>query len=71
MAMSRKLRIEYPGQSVLTTDTNLLRNVKSDTCLVEVTSRQQQTQRTLLDWLREEYAIEKPSAKQKAETLKG
>jgi len=69
--MSRKLRIEYPGQSVLTTDTNLLRNVKSDTCLVEVTSRQQQTQRTLLDWLREEYAIEKPSAKQKAETLKG
>jgi hypothetical protein len=26
-------------------------------------SRQQQTQRTLLDWLRVEYAIEKPSTK--------
>jgi hypothetical protein len=29
--------------------------------LNEITSRQQQTQRTLLDWLRVEYAIEKPS----------
>ena len=39
--------------------------------LVEVTSRQQQIQRTLLDWLRVEYAIEKPSnSKQNAETLK-
>ena len=32
-------------------------------CLIEITSRQQQTQRTLLDWLRVEYAIEKPSNK--------
>ena len=31
--------------------------------LIEATSRQQQTQRTLLDWLRMEYAIEKPSNK--------
>ncbi len=31
--------------------------------LIEITSRQQQTQRTLLDWLRVEYAIEKPSNK--------
>jgi hypothetical protein len=31
--------------------------------LNEITSRQQQTQRTLLDWLRVEYAIEKPSNK--------
>src|ERR1017187_1039561 len=29
--------------------------------LIEITSHQQQTQRTLLDWLRVEYAIEKPS----------
>jgi hypothetical protein len=32
-------------------------------CLIEIASRQQQTQRTLLDWLRVEYAIEKPSNK--------
>jgi hypothetical protein len=31
--------------------------------LVELTSRQQQTQRTLLDWLRVEFVIEKPSNK--------
>jgi hypothetical protein len=31
--------------------------------LIEITSRQHQTQRTLLDWLRVEYAIEKPSNK--------
>jgi hypothetical protein len=31
--------------------------------LIEITSRQQQTQRTLLDWLRVEYALEKPSNK--------
>jgi hypothetical protein len=31
--------------------------------LIEITSRQQQTQRTLLDWLRAKYAIEKPSNK--------
>jgi hypothetical protein len=31
--------------------------------VIELTSRQQQTQRTLLDWLRVEYAIEKPSNK--------
>ena len=37
-------------------DTNVRR-------LIEITSRQQQTQRTLLDWLRVEYAIEKPSNK--------
>jgi hypothetical protein len=30
---------------------------------MEITTRQQQTQRTLLDWLRMEYAIEKPSNK--------
>jgi hypothetical protein len=29
--------------------------------LIEITSRQQQTQRTLLAWLRMEYGIEKPS----------
>lgn len=28
---------------------------------IELISRQQQTQRTLLDWLRVEYVIEKPS----------
>ena len=44
---------------------------RNDRRLVEVTSRQQQIQRTLLDWLRVEYAIEKPSnSKQNAETLK-
>jgi len=32
-------------------------------CLVAVTSRQQQTQRTLLDWLRVEYGIARPSNK--------
>jgi hypothetical protein len=31
--------------------------------LIELTGRQQQTQRTLLDWLRVEYGIEKPSNK--------
>jgi SAM-dependent methyltransferase len=36
--------------------------------LIEITSRQQQTQRTLLDWLRVEYAIEKPSNKLLAAT---
>jgi hypothetical protein len=30
---------------------------------IEITSRQQQTQRTLLDWLRVEYTIKKPSNK--------
>jgi hypothetical protein len=29
--------------------------------LIEITSHQQQTQCTLLDWLRVEYGIEKPS----------
>jgi hypothetical protein len=36
--------------------------------LIEITSHQQQTQRTLLDWLRVEYAIEKPSNKLLAAT---
>ena len=36
--------------------------------LIELTGRQQQTQRTLLDWLRMEYAIEKPSNKLLAAT---
>jgi methylase of polypeptide subunit release factors len=31
--------------------------------LIEITARQQQTQRTLLDWLRVEYVIEKPGNK--------
>jgi hypothetical protein len=31
--------------------------------LIEITASQQQTQRTVLDWLRMEYAIEKPSQK--------
>jgi hypothetical protein len=31
--------------------------------VIEISSRQQQTQRTLLDWLRVEYGIEKPSNK--------
>lgn len=34
--------------------------------LIEITARQQQTQRTLLDWLRVEYAIEKPGNKLQA-----
>jgi hypothetical protein len=36
--------------------------------LIEITSRQQQTQPTLLDWLRVEYAISKPSNKLLAAT---
>jgi hypothetical protein len=36
--------------------------------LIEITSHQQQTQRTLLDWLRMEHAIEKPSNKLLAAT---
>jgi len=32
-------------------------------CLIELTSRRQQTQHTLLDWLRVEYTIGKPSNK--------
>ncbi len=36
--------------------------------LIEITSHQHQTQRTLLDWLRMEYAIEKPSNKLLAAT---
>jgi hypothetical protein len=36
--------------------------------LLEITARQQQTQRTLLDWLRVEYAIEKPGNKLQAVT---
>ena len=36
--------------------------------LIEITARQQQTQRTLLDWLRVEYAIEKPNNKLQAVT---
>ena len=36
--------------------------------LIEITSRQHQTQRTLLDWLRVEYGIEKPSNKLLAAT---
>jgi hypothetical protein len=31
--------------------------------LIQITSRQQQIQRTLLDWLRVEYGIAKPSNK--------
>jgi hypothetical protein len=31
--------------------------------LIEITCRQQQTQRTLLEWLRAEYGIEKSSNK--------
>jgi len=31
--------------------------------LIEITSRQQQTQRTLLAWLQVEYAIKKPTNK--------
>jgi hypothetical protein len=31
--------------------------------LIEITSRQQHSQRTLLDWLRVEYAIKKPGNK--------
>jgi hypothetical protein len=34
--------------------------------LIEITSHQQQIQRTLLDWLRVEYAIEKPGNKLQA-----
>ena len=39
--------------------------------LVPTTSRQQQTQRTWLDWLRVEYGIEKPSNKLLALTGQG
>jgi hypothetical protein len=35
---------------------------------IKTTSHQQQTQRTLLDWLRVEYAVEKPSNKLLAAT---
>ena len=42
--------------SVRRAETSVRRSLK-------ITSRQQQTQRTLLDWLRVEYAIEKPSNK--------
>lgn len=31
--------------------------------LIDITASQQQTQRTMLDWLRVEYALEKPSQK--------
>ncbi|MEO8426620.1 MAG: hypothetical protein ABI651_05855 [Verrucomicrobiota bacterium] len=34
--------------------------------LIEIATREQQTQRTVLDWLRTEYAIEKPSNKLQA-----
>ena len=34
--------------------------------LIEITFHQEQTQRTLFDWLRVEYAIEKPSNKLRA-----
>jgi hypothetical protein len=36
--------------------------------LIEITSRQQHAQRTLLDWLRVEYGIEKPSNKHEAKS---
>jgi hypothetical protein len=36
--------------------------------LIDITASQQQTQRTVLDWLRMEYAIEKPSQKLQALT---
>ncbi|MCX6855626.1 MAG: N-6 DNA methylase [Verrucomicrobia bacterium] len=36
--------------------------------LIDITASQQQTQRTVLDWLRVEYAIEKPSQKLQALT---
>ncbi len=36
--------------------------------LIEITERKQQTQRTVLDWLRVEYAIDKPSQKLQALT---
>jgi hypothetical protein len=36
--------------------------------LIEITERKQQTRRTVLDWLRVEYAIEKPSQKLQALT---
>ena len=39
--------------------------------MLEITSRQQQTQRTLLGWLQVEYATEKPSNKLLAVTELG
>ena len=54
---------------MLTIDTNLPSAIESGVaCLIKLTSRQKQTQRTLPDWLRMEYAIEKPSNKLLAAT---
>ena len=36
---------------------------KAVACLVEIAGKQQETRRTLLDWLRLQYGIEKPSLK--------
>ena len=54
------------GKDILTTDDGSKCQFSLLTLnrrLIELTSRQQQTQRTLLDWLRVEYGIEKPSNK--------
>jgi hypothetical protein len=52
-----ELPIAEPTASIREAAENTVRR------LIELTSRQQQTKRTLLDWLRVEYGIEKPSNK--------
>jgi hypothetical protein len=58
LGVPRKLRefLKYPSKRQFSLST-LIR------CLIDLTCRQQQTQRTLLDWLRVECGIEKPSSK--------
>ncbi len=56
----RTLPVPTPTSAQRTIATNNIRQ------LIELTTRQQQTQRTLLDWLRADYAIEKPGNKLQA-----
>jgi hypothetical protein len=60
--MVEALPIAEPGTAIREAAETAVRR------LIEITSRQQQTHHTLLDWLRVEYAIEKPSNKLLAST---
>jgi hypothetical protein len=55
------IRIDSEGFPIAEAISSAWRAETSVRCLIEITSRQQQTQHTLLDWLRVEYAIEKAS----------
>ena len=57
-----RLPIPKPSDSIRAAAENAVRR------LIDITSQQQQTQRALLDWLRVEYGIEKPSNKLLAAT---